>query len=580
MVVVLQQATRFEWREPAPIVLPAGADPDALLSALLARRGFTTPELTAAFLTPAPATLADPFLLADLPRAVDRLGRAHRKREAIAIYGDYDVDGLTSTALLCRALGGMGFAVRPYIPHRVREGYSLNTGAIDRLAEAGVSLIVAVDCGVGSHAEIAHARALGVDVIVLDHHHLSGDLPRAVAVVNPRRADCAYPYKDHAAVGLAYTLVRALVGEGFSLSGQWQEDEADLLDLLELVALGTVADVAPLHGENRVLVAWGLQSLRHTTHPGLLALCEVAGVEPARVTAWTIGHVLGPRLNAAGRLAEPETAVRLLLSRSAAEARPLAAELDALNRRRQRELARIVEEAIARVEADGPLGDDRRLLQLDGAGWTAGVVGLVAGRLTERYSRPVLVLERGEAVSKGSARSIDGFNIVEALTACGDLLEHYGGHAKAAGLTVANEHLAALHERLLALAAAQLRAEHLRPTLAPDVELPAGDLSARTVETLARLEPFGHGNPEPLLLLRAVEARWPKTSADGKHLFFTIAGAAGRPLRGVAFGHGARHGEFRRVRRVDLAGTLRCEWWQGEERLAFHVRDFRPSTGV
>lgn len=567
---------RFRWQDPQQCA-PAGVGAEEVLATLLARHGCTTPAAIAAFLQPDPATLADPALMAGLSEAVDRLGRAHRRHEALAVWGDYDVDGLTSVALLCRALGGMGFDVRPYVPHRTREGYGLNTDAIDRLAKGGVSLIVAVDCGISSRAEVAHARALGIDTIVIDHHHLPERLPEATAVIDPRRADCAYPYKEHAAVGLAYTLVRALVGTGFSLRGGWQEDEADLLDLLELVALGTVADVAPLQGENRTLVAWGLDSLRHTTHPGLLALCAVAGLEPARIRAWDIGYVLGPRLNAPGRIAEPDLALRLLLSRSDAEARPLAGELDRLNRERRRELARIVEEATARVEAAGPPGDDRRLIQLDGEGWTAGVVGLVAGRLAERYSRPVVILERGAEVSKGSARSVDGFNIVEALTACADLLLGYGGHAKAAGLTVANEQLAPLYERLLALAEARLDAEQLRPTLALDLELSPEGLSLDLARTLGRLEPFGYGNPEPLILLRGVKTLSPTTSSDGKHLIFTLHAAGGRLLRSIAFGQGERRAELLRTPRVDLAGTLRREWWQGQERLSFQVRDFRSA---
>ncbi len=568
-------AARFRWQEPAENPLADGAGHEAVLDALLALRGYDTPEAIGAFLRPDPGALADPFLMADIGRAVDRLGLAHRRREAVAVFGDYDVDGLTSAALLCRALGGMGFTVRPYIPHRAREGYGLNTAALDRLAAEGVTLLIAVDCGIGNRVEIAHARALGVDTIVLDHHHVPPELPEAIAVVNPRRADCAYPYKDLAAVGVTYTLVRALVREGLAPDGRWREDEPELFGLLELVALGTVADVAPLTGENRVLVHWGLRGLRDTTHPGLIALCRVAGVDRARLRAWEIGYVLGPRLNAAGRVADPATAARLLLTDSEAEARELAAELDRLNRERQRELGRVLAEATAIVEAAGPPGDDHRLLQVDGAGWTAGVAGLVAGRLTERYGRPVLVLERGEAVSKGSARSIDGFNMVEALDACADLLDHYGGHAKAAGLTVPTARLPELRARLLGLAATQLSAEQLRPTLQLDLELPAAALSARTVRALDRLEPFGHGNPEPLLLLRGVRPLWAKTSGDGKHLLFALRAADGQTLRAVAFGQGERRDELARAPLVDLAGTLRCEWWQGEERLAFHVRDFR-----
>jgi single-stranded-DNA-specific exonuclease len=568
---------RYRWVEPDARDWSPEVGGEALLRALLARRGLTAPAAIDAYLRPHPSALADPFCMADMGRAVDRLAAAHRRRELVAIHGDYDVDGLTSVTLLTRALRGMGFAVRPFVPHRVRDGYGLRAETIDRLAQEGAALLIAVDCGISNRAEVAHARALGLDVLVLDHHQVPEALPEAAAVVNPRRADCPYEYKDLAAVGLAYALVRALVREGYSLGGRWQEDEGDLLDLLELVALGTVADVAPLTGENRILVAWGLQSLRHTNHPGLRALCEVAGIEPARLTAWHIGYVLGPRLNAAGRIGEAEVALRLLLTESPDEAADLARQLDRLNRERQREMARIIGEATARIEALGPVDDGRPLIQLDGEGWTAGVVGLVAGRLTERYSRPVLILERGDGESRGSARSIDGFNIVEALAECGDLLRHYGGHAKAAGLTVANEHLESLQARLLELATARLSAEQLRPTLRLDLELPPtpAALSQATADALARLEPCGHGNPEPLLLLRDVAVRWPRTFGDGKHLSFAIPFGPRQGMRAVAFGQGDREGELRRAERVDLAGSLRRDWWQGEERLEFHVRDFR-----
>ena len=573
---------RPRWQIPAGIALRAGTRATGIAAALLALRGYSDPTERAAFLDPALPTLADPALLADLPRALARLKTAHIASEQITIWGDYDVDGLTSTALLCRAFAGMGFRAAPHIPHRVRDGYGLNMAGIDRLADAGTTLIVAVDCGISNRREIAHAAARGVDVIVLDHHAIPPELPDAVAIINPRRADCPYPFKELAAVGLAHALVRALTRAGFALCGAWGADEPDLLDLLELVALGTVADVAPLRGENRVVVTWGLDSLRHTPHPGLRALYAVAGIDPQRLTAWELGHALGPRLNAAGRLGDAGLALRLLLAESSEEALPLAQALDAINRERQRELARIMDEAVALVEGSGALADDQPIIQIDGTGWTAGVVGLVASRLAERYGRPTIVLERGAETSKGSGRSIEGFNLVEALTACGDLLTHYGGHARAAGLTVANADLAELHERLLIRARAALTADDLRPTLTPDLDLALADLGYPLVEAFAQLEPFGNGNPEPLILLRDIGVKWPKASGDGKHLFFTAAAQGGTavraPLRCVAFGQGERREELLVAgERFDLLGTLRRESWQGEERLSFHIKDFREA---
>jgi single-stranded-DNA-specific exonuclease len=577
-------ATRLRprWEIPAGIALRAGTRATGIAAALLALRGYSDPLARAAFLSPALATLADPALLADLPRAITRLKTAHARGERLAIWGDYDVDGLTSTALLCRAFAGMGFQATPHIPHRVRDGYGMHVAGVDMLADEGVTLIVAVDCGISNRREIAHAATRGVDVIVLDHHTIPPELPDAVAIINPRRADCPYPFKELAAVGLAYALVRALTREGFALCGAWGDDEPDLLDLLELVALGTVADVAPLRGENRVIVTWGLDSLRHTPHPGLQALYTVAGLDSQRLNAWDIGHALGPRLNAAGRLGDAALALRLLLAESAEEALPLAQELDAINRQRQRELARIMDEAVARVEESDALTAEQPLILIDGTGWTAGVVGLVASRLAERYGRPTIVLEQGAQESKGSGRSIDGFNLIAALTTCGDLLKHYGGHARAAGLTVTNANLAALHERLLTQARAHLTADDLRPTLLLDLDLALADIGYPLTEAFAKLEPFGNGNPEPLILLRDIGVKWPKASSDGKHLFFTAAAQGGTtvraPLRCVAFGQGERRSELQIPgARFDLAGTLRREWWQGEERLSFHIRDFREA---
>lgn len=578
-----QTTARYRWIIPAGVMLPPGVGAEALLGALLTQRGHTTEAARAAFLNPTPQTLADPFLMADLDKAVARLQLAHQRGELVAVWGDFDVDGLTSTALLTKALRGMGLRVQPFIPHRIHSGYGLKTEGLNRLIKDGATVIIAVDCGISDREPIADAMAQGVDLLVLDHHTVPAQMPDAVAVVDPRRADCAYPFKDLAAVGVAYTLVRALTQVGLSLSGPWQEDEADLLDLLGLVALGTVADVAPLHGENRALVAWGLDVLRYAGPPGIQALCTVASVTQQRLSSWDIGHALGPRLNAAGRIADPTLALNLLLADTYDEALPLAVELDALNRKRRQELTRILDEATAQVEAAGPPDASTPLLQVAGTGWTAGVVGLVAGRLSERYARPVIVLERGEQQSKGSARSTAAFNVIEALTDCRDLLEHFGGHSRAAGLTVANEHLDELQARLLARARATITPDDLYPTLTVDLDLPLESLSYATVDAFAQMEPFGQGNPEPMLLVRGVTPKWPKTSGDGKHLFFNAYAQWGRPTRApircVAFGHGDRRPELAHGNQpIDIVGTLRREFWQGEERLSFHVQDFSASN--
>lgn len=570
----------YHWTGRAPAGtwprITCGAD---LLPALLAARGIVGPERDAEFLSPTLATLGDPFSMAGLEAAVCRIVAALRADEAIAVYGDYDVDGVASTALLAGAFRRCGFStVEPYIPDRNREGYGLNIAAIDKLADAGIRLIVSVDCGVTNHHEVAHARARGVDLIVLDHHQVQSTLPSAVAVVDPQRADCQYPFKGLAAVGVAYTLLRGLARRGVRLNGHWRENEPDLLDALDLVALGTVADVVPLQGENRALVTRGLEALRHAYRPGVRALLDVARTPPATLRAWHIAFLLGPRLNAAGRVANPALALRLLLTDSMPEARELAFRLDRHNTARQQLLQRVLNEAERRITATGPIDDTRRYLQVDGAGWSAGIVGLVASRLAERYSRPALVLDRGDAWSTGSARSIDGFNIVEALECCSDLLARYGGHAKAAGLTVSNDNLQALEARLTRLADERLSPEQLRPAVQIDAEVPSALLTSRTAAVFERLEPFGHGNPQPLLLVRGSHARNAARTRDGTHLYFDVAEAGGSPVRAVAFRQGDRLDELQQAGEIDLVGSLKHEEWQGQQRLSFQVLDFRPTA--
>lgn len=570
---------RYRWIGHAP----AGAWPriecgDDLLPALLAARGIVNPEGGAEFLSPTLATLGDPFAMAGLDAAACRIVAALRTDEAIAVYGDYDVDGVASTALLTGAFRRCGFStVEPYIPDRNREGYGLNITAIDKLIDAGVRLIVSVDCGVTNHQEVAHARARGVDLIVLDHHQVQSTLPSAIAVVDPQRVDCQYPFKGHAAVGVAYTLLRGLARRGVRLNGHWRENEPDLLDALDLVALGTVADVVPLQGENRALVARGLEALQQAYRPGISALLDVARTAPVSVRAWHIAYLLGPRLNAAGRMANPAVALRLLLTDSMPEARELALRLDRLNTARQQLLQRVLNEAERRITATGPVDDTRRYLQVDGAGWSAGIVGLVAGRLTERYTRPVLVLDRGEAWSTGSARSIDGFNIAEALERCADLLARYGGHAKAAGLTVSNDNLEALEDRLTRLATERLDPDQLRPTVQIDAEVPPALLTSQSAAVVEQLEPFGHGNLQPILLVRGRHARNAARTRDGAHLYFDLAAVGGAPVRAVAFRQGDRLDELKQAVEIDVVGSLRSEVWQGHQQLSFHVLDFRPA---
>lgn len=543
-----------------------------LVADILGARGIH-PDHAAAFLAAHAAPLGPPEMLSGVIRAVSRIHDAYYARETICVYGDYDADGLTAQAVLVTALRAWNFPdVRFYTPHRDREGYGLNAEALTALAADGVNLVIAVDCGISDAAAIAAAREQGLEVIVVDHHRIPAVLPDAAAIVNPHAGDTLYPYCNFAAVGVVYTLVRSIVcGSAFPRPSRALIDR-----MLALVALGTVADVVPLTGENRTLVAAGLRALRRTTHPGLRALIEIAHVPFAGLDTGHIAFALAPRLNAPGRLRGADAVHRLLMPESEQDARLAAFALEEANVERRQEQERVLAEAIARVESD-PAHLSEKLLFVGGEGWSGGVIGLVAAKLVERYGRPAFVYERGETTSKGSARGIGGFDIGRALAANAHLCIKQGGHPKAGGFTAANEHLNALREALLR-AADTLTANDLTPVLHLDVEATHADLTMETVDDFACLAPFGQGNPEPTLLVRGVQVRYPKAvGSEGQHLMFTAALDNRATVRCIAFGMGEREPELRQCDRVDLAATLQRDVWQGDERLQLRVRDFRPA---
>ena len=439
---------------------------------------------------------------------------------------------------------------------------------------AGRPLLVVVDCGTSNRKEIDRAIELGLDVVVLDHHSVSDDLPAALALVNPKRPDRAYPYRDLTAAGLACSLARGLMALDLPLAPA-ADREALKRDVLALAALGTTADVAPLTDDNRRLVAWGLRALRARQRPGLAALLRIAGVEPARVTAETLVWRLAPRLNAAGRMSDPAIALRLLLTDDPAEAAALAAELDALNRQRQIELERILAEARALLATSAL----PRIPVLAGEGWSPGLVGLVAGRLAEEMGRPVIVLghDGDEEVARGSARSQDGFNITEALASAERHLERYGGHSQAAGLTVRRDQIEALARALDELADAAWPAGPPEPVLRLDGVARLGEFRRDYVADLACLEPLGRGNEEPTWLVeraRLVEAR--PVGASGQHLQLRVTDGVATHTA-IAFRHGPRRDELRAAGRLDLALVARISTWQGRERVEFQVRGARPA---
>jgi single-stranded-DNA-specific exonuclease len=508
----------------------------ALVTRLLLNRGLSEPEEVLAFLEPTLERLASPFGLPDLDAAAARLAQAVRRREPLVVYGDYDADGLTATCLLTQFFQELGLSCSPYIPDRLTEGYGLNQPALEKVASMA-KLLVTVDCGVSDAAEVAWACARGLDVIVTDHHELPPELPPALAVVNPKRAGEASPFAMLAGVGVALLLalaVRArLREEGWFKS----HPEPNLRNYLDLVALGTAADVVPVLGENRILLSQGLKVLAETRRPGLLALKEVAGLNGRQVTYRDLGFRLAPRLNAAGRLGQARGALELLLAADMGQARVQARLLNELNRRRQLLEQEVLRQALAMVRQQGL--DRRAVMVLGREGWHPGVLGIAAARLAEEFHRPVALVSLQDGRGKGSARSVEGYHLFQGLSACRRHLLKFGGHEAAAGFSLAEENLAALQEALEETFVDQVGEVPLRPRLKVDAAVNLGDLDQDFYEHLHRLRPFGPGNPEPVFTCRGVDCVNSRVVGD-RHL--KVALCQGEVvLEAIAFDQASRH---------------------------------------
>jgi len=563
-----------------PSVLAALREFHPVIAQVLYNRGQDTPEKARAFLDGGDGALHNPFALHGMAQAVERIRRAIKRGEQIVVYGDFDADGVTSTALLVQALRALGAHVEPYIPHRVDEGYGLNFEALRTLHQQGTSLVVTVDCGIRSVEEVAYGQRLGLDLIVTDHHSVGEALPPAVAVIDPkidtrRRLEegrtNGYPEDMLAGVGVAYKLAQALFSVAESQDRRPPPLRLD--DLLDLVALGTVADLVPLDRlENRELVRRGLQVLNRAQRPGVYELMEVAGVRPEQCNATSIGFMLGPRINAAGRLDSAMIAYELLSTQDMARASELAQHLQALNVERQELTLQAVE--VAREQAFDS-GQDLPLIFATSSGFRPGIVGLVAGRLCEEFYRPAVVVQQGETESRGSCRSIDEFDITDALDECADLLVRHGGHAQAAGFTVLNENLPKLRERLMQLAAERLDGEDLRPSLDVDAEVPFDQLTETLADELRRLEPTGAGNDAPLFVtrgVRVVEAR--RVGQEGKHLRLRLSNGV-QFLDGIAFKFGDWAERLEGM--MDIAYHLEINEWNGRRRPQLNIQDLRPA---
>jgi len=542
-----------------------------ILRQILFNRGYPTDAEARAYLNAKPNVSTDPFQMTGMREAVDRIRYAIQHNEPIAIYGDYDVDGVTATALLVQTLQFLNADVRGYIPNRFEEGYGLNNNALDELKADGVKLVITVDCGIRSPNEALHAQTIGLDLIISDHHHpAEGDLPPAFAVINPKQHGDIYPDKDLAGVGIAYKIAEALMDNG----PQTVDNSQFLYSLLDLVALGTVADLAPLVGENRILVRKGLRQMKETTRQGLFSLAAVSEITLAKVNAGNIGFSLGPRLNAAGRLKEALAAFELLTTKDASRAGELAQLLNIQNRERQN----ITRQMQARAE-EIAMKDDPSAYLLFAAqeDFNSGVVGLAASRLTETYYRPSIVASKGEEETRGSCRSIPEFHITEALDKCADLLVRHGGHAAAAGFTVRNENLSELVRRLKTIAAEQLSNLDLRPTVNADAEVDLVDMRPDLFEKALRyLEPTGYGNPNAAFVARNVKVKNARTvGADAKHLKLSLEDSGRYVHDAIGFRLGDWHKKM--PPRVDILFTYEPNEFNGKVNYQLNLKDIKEA---
>ncbi len=541
-----------------------------ILKQILFNRGMGNYEEASAFLRAIPNFNTDPFQLIGMPAAVDRIQFAIHHDEPIAVYGDYDVDGVTATALLVDALNELGANVRHYIPNRFDEGYGLNTDALDALQADGVKLVITVDCGIRSPNEALHARTIGLDLIISDHHHPDGEnLPPALVVINPKQHGDPYPDKDLAGVGIAYKIAEALVQKA-----NGQARNIQLAGLLDLVALGTVADLAPLVGENRSLVRKGLGQIRETKRQGLFSLANVSKIQIGKVTAGNIGFMLGPRLNASGRLESALASFELLTTTDVMRAGQLAQQLDVQNYQRQGLTRSTQEQAQQIAMSEDP---DAFLLFAAHESFNPGVVGLAASRLTELFYRPAIVASTGPEETRGSCRSIPEFHITDALDLCKDLLVRHGGHAAAAGFTVRNENLPEFVARLKEIARSQLEGKDLRHVLSADMEISLSQLSFEVLGNLEYLEPTGYGNPDAMFVSRDVKVKsFRAVGSEGRHLKVTFEDG-----RQTFDSIGFRMGELQRTLqpRVDVMYRIEANEYNGRRSLQLNLKDIKP-TGI
>lgn len=537
-----------------------------LLGQLLVNRGITDPEKASAFLAPKIDQLPDPFLFKDMGQAVDRLEKAIKDQEQVLVYGDYDVDGVTSVALFIRVLGRLlPGKILYYIPKRLEEGYGLHLSSLERAASRGVKLVITVDCGITAIEESRYLKNNGIDLIITDHHEPQADLPEACAIINPKVPGSGYPFSQLAGVGVAFKLLQGLASRIPALKER-------LFKNLDLVAFGTVADIVPLLEENRIIVKYGLEQIRKQENIGMQALIQTAGLGEREINTGHIGYLLAPRINAAGRMGNPSIGVKLFLTNDPVQALDLAKELEKENQRRQMIENEVLQEAQLQIEAEPEFVHEHALV-LAGEGWHPGVIGIVASKLVEIYHKPVILVGFEGDEGRGSGRSIAGFNLFEAIEACGQYLLRYGGHEFAAGLTVAKDQFPDFKRAFLNKAKADLNQEDLLPWLKIESMVDLTGIDLELVRELNKLAPCGPANPTPILgckALQLVECR--NVGENGKHLKLKVS-AANVIREGIGFNLGSLNQELASTKEVDLAFSLEENNWNGSTQVQLNLKD-------
>ncbi|MFC1807730.1 single-stranded-DNA-specific exonuclease RecJ [Candidatus Omnitrophota bacterium] len=539
-----------------------------IISQLLINRGIDTPEKAEEFLRPSLLKLHDPFLMKGAKRAVARIKKAINDKERIMVYGDYDVDGISATALLIIVLKKLGADVDSFIPNRLKDGYGLSKKSFGAIQKSKIRLLVTVDCGVSAVSEIYELNSLGIDVIVTDHHTPSEILPNAYAILNPLQKGCPYPDKSLAGVGVAFKLASALLGR----------DENSLYELLDLVCLGTVADVVPLIGENRILVKNGLDELTHTKKKGLKALIERSYLKGKVITSHYVGFILGPRINATGRLGSPELSLRLLLTDDEDEAVQLAKSLDQENKNRQKMEEKVLRQALARVERDIDF-KDQKIIVLEDDEWHQGVIGVVASRLVDKFYRPTVMISMNGDEGKGSARSIKKFHLFDALSECSDLLKNYGGHSYAAGLTVRRNRLGDFKKKINKLACERIITEDLVPNINVDIDIPMSSLSKKLLVELEALAPFGLGNPKPVFSSKNLKIKTaPEVLRRDTVKMWITDGKVTAQALGYNMADSLPSDPLNQ--RVDIAYSANLDIYKGITSIKLQLKDLRISPAV